>query len=121
MRQERRAGQRRISGAGVALLLGLGLIATACQSAPDALDPTEQSPAASPVSPADPEQSTQVGGGETAGATPVVASAAGSPTDQVKPTQPTAPTIRTELAATDPATVNFASGRPTLVEFFAFW
>ena len=35
--------------------------------------------------------------------------------------QPTAATIRTELHATDPATVNLASGKPTLVEFFAFW
>lgn len=27
----------------------------------------------------------------------------------------------TQLHATDPTTVNLASGRPTLVEFFAFW
>ena len=44
-----------------------------------------------------------------------------APTIQVAPTQPAAPAIRTELAATDPATVNLASGNPTLVEFFAFW
>jgi hypothetical protein len=30
-------------------------------------------------------------------------------------------TVRTELAATDPATVDLASGKPKLVEFFAFW
>lgn len=30
-------------------------------------------------------------------------------------------TIRTELAATDPAGVSLASGRVQLVEFFAFW
>ena len=36
-------------------------------------------------------------------------------------TEPTAATIRTELHATDPASVNLASGKPTLVEFFAFW
>lgn len=29
--------------------------------------------------------------------------------------------VRTELEATDPTTVSLASGRPTLVEFFAFW
>lgn len=30
-------------------------------------------------------------------------------------------TVRSELAATDPQTVQLASGRPQLVEFFAFW
>ncbi len=35
--------------------------------------------------------------------------------------QPPAPTVRAALAATDPATVNLASGKPTLVEFFAYW
>ena len=35
--------------------------------------------------------------------------------------QPAVATVRTELHATDPATVNLASGKPTLVEFFAFW
>ncbi|HEY4665685.1 MAG TPA: hypothetical protein VIH26_00145 [Anaerolineales bacterium] len=44
-----------------------------------------------------------------------------APTIQVAPSQPAASAIRTELAATDPATVNLASGKPTLVEFFAFW
>ena len=43
-------------------------------------------------------------------------------------TEPTAevvlalPTSRgSELEATDPATVNIASGEPQLIEFFAFW
>lgn len=35
---------------------------------------------------------------------------------------PTAvPQVRQELAATDPGSVDLASGKPTLVEFFAFW
>ncbi len=33
----------------------------------------------------------------------------------------TAPTIRQDQYATDPTTVDLASGRPTLVKFFAFW
>ena len=34
----------------------------------------------------------------------------------------TAPTSRgSELQATDPATINLASGEPQLIEFFAFW
>ncbi len=31
------------------------------------------------------------------------------------------PTPRPELSATEPLTVNLASGRPMLLEFFAFW
>lgn len=51
------------------------------------------------------------------------------PTDQPVPEspdlaapEPAAPIqVRTGLAATDPSTVDLASGTPTLVEFFAFW
>ena len=32
-----------------------------------------------------------------------------------------APEVKTELEATDPATVTLATGKPQLVEFFAFW
>lgn len=36
--------------------------------------------------------------------------------------EPAAPIeVRTGLAATDPNSVDLASGTPTLVEFFAFW
>ena len=31
------------------------------------------------------------------------------------------PTLRVGQEATDPATVNLGSGKPTLVKFFAFW
>lgn len=31
------------------------------------------------------------------------------------------PTARSGQEATDPTTVNLASGKPTLVKFFAFW
>jgi hypothetical protein len=31
------------------------------------------------------------------------------------------PTARAGLEATDPTSVNLASGKPALVEFFAFW
>ena len=31
------------------------------------------------------------------------------------------PTPRPELSATEPSTVNLASGKPVLLEFFAFW
>lgn len=31
------------------------------------------------------------------------------------------PQVRQELSASDPGSVNLASGKPILVEFFAFW
>ena len=37
------------------------------------------------------------------------------------PEQGEAPPVKTSLEATDPATVVLASGKPQLVEFFAFW
>jgi hypothetical protein len=53
----------------------------------------------------------------SAPATPAPAAA----TDSVATTAPTPRPVRTELEATDPTTVNLAVGRPTFVEFFAFW
>ncbi len=50
---------------------------------------------------------------------------------QAEPTEPSAlptesgaaatPTARAGLEATDPTSVSLASGKPALVEFFAFW
>lgn len=34
---------------------------------------------------------------------------------------PQRPEVKTSLEATDPGSVNLRSGKPTLVEFFAFW
>jgi hypothetical protein len=42
-------------------------------------------------------------------------------TDSVSTTVPTPRPVRTALEATDPTTVSLAVGRPTFVEFFAFW
>jgi uncharacterized membrane protein len=42
--------------------------------------------------------------------------------EQVPPPEPSAtPTARPGLEATDPESVHLASGKPTLLEFFAFW
>ena len=95
-------------GAARGILVMLGLGAAACQGAAQPFDPPAPYAAASPVSPANPEKPPSLAPRDV-------------PTTQVEQTQPAAPTIRTELAATDPATVNLASGQPTLVEFFAFW
>lgn len=47
-----------------------------------------------------------------------VPEAAAAPTEaQVQ----TLPTPRPDLAATNPANVNLSAGKPSLVEFFAFW
>ncbi|MGW8224298.1 MAG: hypothetical protein ACWGOY_01095, partial [Anaerolineales bacterium] len=37
------------------------------------------------------------------------------------PEQASLPPIKTALEASDPAGVNLVSGKPTLLEFFAFW
>ena len=41
-------------------------------------------------------------------------------TEGSAPSDPT-PTLRSGQEATDPTTVNLASGKPALVKFFAFW
>ncbi len=40
-----------------------------------------------------------------------------SPTPEVEEARP----VRQDLAATDPESVQLGAGKPTLVEFFAFW
>jgi hypothetical protein len=59
---------------------------------------------------------------------PPVADSGGGESDQpeaVPATAETAPEATpfdlTQLHATDPSSVNLASGRPTVLEFFAFW
>jgi hypothetical protein len=90
-----------------ALALGLpGLILGACSSGagpaaiqPRADAPQERVPALSPTAVEDVQAATQ-----PAEAPPAMT-----------------PTARPGLQATDPTTVNLASGKPTLLEFFAFW
>ena len=53
----------------------------------------------------------------SASATPAPAAV----TDSEATMAPTPRPVRTALEATDPTTVNLAVGRPTFVEFFAFW
>jgi hypothetical protein len=53
----------------------------------------------------------------TAPATPPPAAA----NDSASTATPTPRPVRTALEATDPTTVSLAVGRPTFVEFFAFW
>ena len=105
-------GRNRAAG----VVLALALILAACQSR---LVPS--APATS-LSAALPEPTTRPQG-------EAPSTAAGVTAEDLAPTvepgadvgQPTAATIRTELHATNPASVNLASGKPTLVEFFAFW
>ena len=48
-------------------------------------------------------------------------SAAQEPEPQIDEPAEVKPTPKSGLVATDPTTVNLASGEPKLVEFFAFW
>jgi len=56
-----------------------------------------------------------------AAALPTAAPVAVSPAEPGAVSLPTAAPVRQELAATDPTGVVLGAGRPTLVEFFAFW
>ncbi len=47
--------------------------------------------------------------------------AASAPVLQESASADVRPTPRPELSATEPSTVNLASGKPVLLEFFAFW
>ena len=87
----------------IGLVALAGLIIAGCQgSAPSTPTPSAALPR------------TEV---STAPATPAPAAS----TDSVSTTVPTPRPVRTALEATDPTTVSLAVGRPTFVEFFAFW
>lgn len=89
--------------------LVLALVAGACSSTPEAV-PT---PTAEPIAI---EQ-------EDDEAAPAMQEA--TPTQEPEPesdqVSEVVPTPKAGLVATDPTTVNLASGEPKLVEFFAFW
>ncbi len=86
-------------------IIGLILVLTACSPGAPAPPPTQaaQPPSAGSVPSAQ------------EGATP------GSAVNAAEPSAPTLVPVKTTLEATDPATVDLASGGPLLVEFFAFW
>jgi len=92
----------------IGIVGALTLLAAACQSAPQTT--------AQVLPPAPPASETS--------ALPVESDAPAPDSEQAAPVEqePAPPfEVRQGLAATDPATVNLASGTPTLVEFFAFW
>ena len=101
-------------------LLTLGLlgvfILSACTPNASAPSPT-QTPAPEPAAPA---PTAPVSAPSGASEVSEVASAAPEIAEIEEPE--IIPTSRgDELHATDPATVNIASGEPQLIEFFAFW
>lgn len=75
-----------------------------------------------------PQTQTGSGAGDTVSPTETTGSTAmrtpAGPTVSPQPAT-AAPSVivtpRAEMQATDPATVTLASGRPQLIEFFAFW
>ncbi len=93
-----------------------GLLLAACTGTSQQVDPDDPSAdIASQQQEVDedaPVGNVEVSEGEDAAPAPVPPESA--PAD-VKPTP------RPELSATDPSTVNLASGKPVLLEFFAFW
>jgi hypothetical protein len=93
-----------------------GLVLAACSSTSQPVDRDDPSAdVASQQQEADagaPVGNVEVSEGEDAASAPVLPDSAPA---EVRPTP------RPELSATDPSTVNLASGKPVLLEFFAFW
>jgi hypothetical protein len=100
------------------LLMIAGLLLAACAPAatPQTAQPEAPVQAAATAKPAATQPTSQEAPTEIA-ATDVPAAA---PTD-APAAAPTKKPVKTELEATDPATVQLAAGKPQLVEFFAFW
>ncbi|TFH37870.1 MAG: hypothetical protein E4G99_01205 [Anaerolineales bacterium] len=90
----------------IGILAGLALVLTACAggAVPSAVQPTEPQTSSEAVST---ELPAQLGSEPTA-----VEAITEAPGESVP---------RQDLEATDPASVVLTSGRPQLVEFFAFW
>jgi len=79
----------------------------------------DEPPNASPTDPPDVDSESQVEGYPSPGylwPTPTTNSAA-----YPSPVEAAPPPLKIGLEATDPSTVVLASGKPQLVEFFAFW
>jgi len=89
--------------AALATLFVLAALLSACGPA---ASPTEALPIATPAA-------TDTPAPEVLNTLPPATEESGSPA-------PT-PTLRSGQEATDPTTVNLASGKPALVKFFAFW
>jgi hypothetical protein len=95
----------------------LGAFLAACQVAPMPATPKVASPTPEASEPAIPTVGTQDQTTEATSPSPDIIE---TPTLEPQPTEVVA-TPRSELTATDPGGVTLASGKPTLVEFFAFW
>lgn len=66
-------------------------------------------------------QQQEVDEGAPAGNAEVLEGEDAAPTPPVSAPADPKPTPRPELSTTEPSTVNLASGKPVLLEFFAFW
>jgi hypothetical protein len=100
----------------LAFVVLTGLLLAACTGTLPQVDPDDPSAdIASQQQEVDegaPVGNVEVSEGEDAAPAPVLPESA--PAD-------VRPTPRPELSATEPSTVNLASGKPVLLEFFAFW
>jgi hypothetical protein len=97
------------------LIFALSILVSACTGAATQVDLPPTATSTSVVEPV-PTQEIAVDAATDAPAL--------EPTEEevVVPTEePIKPELKTALVATDPGSVNLASGTPTLVEFFAFW
>ena len=100
-------------------LFGVTLAAflAACQVSQTPETPKVPSPTPEATESARPTEDAQDQTTEVANPSPETVN---TPTPEPQPTEVVA-TPRSELTATDPTGVKLASGKPALVEFFAFW
>jgi len=99
---------RRLAWLALSVAIGMSLAGCSQQQGPATQAPSVQSlPTVA---------ATETQGVEATPSLPTVGATSG-----VLPTAAIQPTPRSGLQASDPTTVNLASGGPTLVEFFAFW
>lgn len=107
--------RRKVNFTVLGIVVLTGLLLTACTGASqqvDRDDPSVEIASQQQVDEVAPAGNVEVSEGEGAAPAPELPESA--PAD-------VRPTPRPELSATDPSTVNLASGRPVLLEFFAFW
>ena len=106
--------RRKVNFTVLGIVVLTGLLLTACTGASQQVDRDDPS-----VDSASQQQ--EVDQGAPVGDVEVSEGEGAAPAPPESAPADAKPTPRPELSATEPSTVNLASGKPVLLEFFAFW